>query len=132
MKSINAVGVALVNESNQVLIAQRPKDKSMPDKWEFPGGKIEPGESLQECIIREIKEELNVDIQTSEYLGFERFPYKEYEVTLHLFTGSIVGRDSIILHEHQAIEWVNVDQLDTFDFPAVDLPFIQKLKTILG
>lgn len=132
MKEINAVGIALINSEKQVLIAQRPKHKEMADKWEFPGGKIESGESPKECIIREIKEELDVDIDPYEYIGSETFPYKEYQVTLQLYSGKIVGNETITLHEHQAIEWVNVNDLHRFDFPAVDLPFIPKLEKLIS
>lgn len=131
-KKINAVGMAILNEDNQILIAQRPSDKLLPDKWEFAGGKIEDGESLEECVVREIKEELNLDVKPIDYVGVESFKYEHALVTLHLFTGKIISKSKLILNEHQKAKWVSVDDLERYDFPSVDLPFIPKLKKLIG
>lgn len=131
MNEINAVGIALLDADNRVLIAQRPSHKLFGDKWEFPGGKIEPGESVEKCIVREIKEELDVDIVTRDYVGVECFDYKESRVTMHLFTGRIVDGTPLKLLEHQDARWVETGELENYDFPAVDLPLIQKLITLL-
>jgi len=127
MKTIEAVGVALINEHHQIFIAQRPSHKAMGDKWEFPGGKREAGESLEACIIREIKEELGVDICLKDYLGYEVLK-KTDTITLHLYTGYINDTRPITLHEHQQSAWVSLDALSEYDFPAIDLPFIKKLR----
>jgi 8-oxo-dGTP diphosphatase len=131
MNEINAVGIALLDTQNRVLIAQRPSDKLFGDKWEFPGGKIEPGESVEACIVREIKEELDVDIVTRDYVGVECFDYKASKVTMHLYTGHIVGDAPFKLLEHQDARWVETSELGDYDFPAIDLPLIQKLITLL-
>lgn len=129
MKKIIAVGIALLNEENQVLIAKRPEHKPLGLKWEFPGGKVEENESLEACIIREIKEELNLDIIPMDYIGEENFDYDHSNVTLHLYTGRIINPNDMLLNEHIEAKWVNVDELSIFDFPAIDLPFIKKLKS---
>ena len=131
MNEINAVGIALLDSQNRVLIAQRPSHKVFGDKWEFPGGKIEPGESVEACIIREIKEELDVDVVTRDYVGVESFDYHDSKITMHLFTGQIIDNATITLMEHQDALWVNVLELDSFDFPAIDLPLIKKLILLL-
>ncbi|MGB5964146.1 MAG: (deoxy)nucleoside triphosphate pyrophosphohydrolase [Sulfurimonadaceae bacterium] len=129
---IAAVGMAIINETNQVLIAQRPSNKTLPNKWEFPGGKIEDGETLEECIAREIKEELNLDVKPMDYVGVEVFQYEHSQVTLHLFIGHIISSAKMVLYEHQRVEWVSINDLSKYDFPAVDLPFISQLKKLIG
>lgn len=132
MKTIIAVGIALLNEQNKVLIAKRPEHKPLGLKWEFPGGKVEDNETLEECIVREIKEELNLDIIPIYYVGEENFDYDHANVTLHLYTGTITNPSDMILNEHIEARWVSYEELSTFDFPAIDLPFIAKLKQYIG
>lgn len=128
MKEILAIGIALINEQNQILIARRPAHKALPLKWEFPGGKVEENESFESCIIREIKEELNLDIVPLDYIGKESFQYDYAHVTLHLYTGKIISDSPLKLNEHIEIKWVNANELETYDFPELDLPFLIKLK----
>lgn len=128
MKEILAIGIALINDQNQILIAKRPENKALPLKWEFPGGKVEENESFESCIIREIKEELNLDIVPVNYIGKESFQYDYANVTLHLYTGKIIGDAPLKLNEHIEAKWVNVNELETYDFPELDLPFLIKLK----
>ena len=132
MKEILAIGIALINEQNQILIARRPAHKALPLKWEFPGGKVEENESFELCIIREIKEELNLDILPVDYIGKESFQYDYAYVTLHLYTGKIISDSPLKLNEHIEIKWVNANELETYDFPELDLPFIIKLKNTFG
>lgn len=131
-EKITAVNIAIINKQKKVLIAKRPADKPMPNKWEFPGGKLEENETLQECGIREIKEELDVDIVLDKYLGFEELIHEKRLFSLHLYTAYKVDHDQIEkMYEHTELEWVHVDDLSRFDFPAFDLPFIEKLKNII-
>ena len=131
MKEILAIGIALINEQNQILIARRPAHKALPLKWEFPGGKVEENESFEACIIREIKEELNLDIVPINYIGEESFQYDYANVTLHLYTGKIISNLPMQLNVHIEARWVNVQELSQYDFPALDLPFLKKLENIL-
>lgn len=130
MKKIIAVGIALLNEQNEILIAKRPAHKALPLKWEFPGGKVEENESFESCIIREIKEELNLDVIPSDYIGQESYQYDYAHITLHLFTGKIISDATLKLNEHIEAKWVNVNKLESYDFPELDLPFLMKLKNI--
>ena len=131
MKEILAIGIALINEQNKILIARRPAHKALPLKWEFPGGKVEENESFEACIIREIKEELNLDIVPINYIGEESFQYDYANVTLHLYTGKIISNLPMQLNVHIEARWVNVQELSQYDFPALDLPFLKKLENIL-
>lgn len=130
MKEVLAIGIALLNEQNEILIAKRPAHKALPLKWEFPGGKVEKDESFESCIIREIKEELNLDIVPLDYIGEESFQYDYARVTLHLYTGKIISDSPLKLNEHIEIKWVNTNELETYDFPELDFPFLIKLKNI--
>jgi len=127
-----AVGVVIIAEGKKVLIAKRKADKPMPNKWEFPGGKLERNETLEACGIREIKEELEVDIEIDEYVGYEDISYKDKEFCLHLYTGYLQDRhQELILNEHTELAWVAYEEFSDYDFPASKLSFMKKLKNIL-
>ncbi len=128
-KIITAVGVVIINRQNKVLIAKRPADKAMPNKWEFPGGKLEENETLEECGIREIKEELELDIAIKEYIGYEDLSMKDKHFCLHIYTAYKVSEhQELVLNEHTDAAWVDISELVEYDFPATDLSFIKKLK----
>lgn len=129
MHLITAVGVAIINKDKQVLIAKRKPDKPMPNKWEFPGGKLEEGESLEACGVREIKEELELDVVMEKYVGFEDLEYKNKHFRLHLYTASLTNEEQkLCLNEHTDARWVNFEEFDNYDFPARKLSFINTLK----
>ena len=129
---ITAVGVVIINKDNKVLIAKRLPNKAMPNKWEFPGGKLEADETLQECGIREIKEELELDVSIEEYIGHEDLYSKESSFCLHIYTARIIDENqSLKLNEHTDSAWVYLSELAEYDFPAIDLPFVEKLRRLL-
>lgn len=132
IKVVIAVGVAIINKDKKVLIAKRKSDQPMPYKWEFPGGKLEENETLQECGKREIKEELSLDIKINKYLGFEDIHYKNKDFCLHLYSAELIDEDQLfVLHEHTDAVWVDCNEFDKYDFPASRLEFINELKKIL-
>ena len=118
MRAINVV-VAVIKKDNLYLITQRNRDKHMGLKWEFPGGKVETNETLQDALAREIYEELNIDINIYEKLAEERYKDSEINIVLHYFLCSI--KDGIInLNEHEAMEWVDKTDFDKYDFVEGD------------
>ena len=118
MKVIDVVA-AIIKKDNLYLVTQRNRDKHMGLKWEFPGGKVEANETLQEALTREIHEELNIDINIYEKLAEERYKDSEINIVLHYFLCSI--KDGIInLNEHEAMEWVDKTDLDKYDFVEGD------------
>ena len=128
---IIAVGVVIIHE-NKLLIAKRLPDKAMANKWEFPGGKLEENETLEECAIREIKEELCIDVEIDDYLGYEDLPGKHDDYCLHIYTAKLLDdKTKIFLTEHSEYAWVFFDELSEFDLPAFDLPFIKKLRKLV-
>jgi len=127
-KVITAVNVVIINKDKKVLIAKRPSDKPMPNKWEFPGGKLEDGETLEECGIREIKEELELDVVLDKYLGFDELRYKEKDFLLHMYTAyKIDEKQKLVLNEHTESKWIDLADVEKFDMPVKDLKFIKLL-----
>ncbi|QOY54211.1 (deoxy)nucleoside triphosphate pyrophosphohydrolase [Candidatus Sulfurimonas marisnigri] len=130
-KIITAVSVVIINNDKKVLIAKRPLGKVMPNRWEFPGGKLEGNETLQECGIRETKEELSLDVSIDECLGFEEINVNDTDFCLHIYTAYKTDECQILkLNVHTAAVWVDIAELPDYDFLGVDLPFIKKLKEI--
>ena len=118
MKSEDVVA-AIIKKGNLYLVTQRNKDKYMGLKWEFPGGKVEANETLQEALTREIYEELNININVYEKIAEEKYKDSEINIVLHYFLCSI--KDGVIsLNEHEAMEWVDKTDFDKYDFVVGD------------
>ena len=125
-KAITAVNVIIINKDNKVLIAKRKPNQPMPDKWEFPGGKLEEDETLKECAHREIQEEIELDIVLDEYLGFEDIDYKGQVFSMHLYTARKLDENQVIvLNEHVECLWVELSELNSYDMPATTLSLVQ-------
>ena len=113
------VVAAIIKKENAYLVAQRNRDKYLGLKWEFPGGKVEPNESFQEALLREIHEELNIDINIHEKLAEEKYKDSEINIVLHYFLCSIKD-GTIKLNEHEAISWVDKKDFGKYDFVEGD------------
>lgn len=126
---IQVVAAVIFNDKNEIFISRRKHGKPLAGYWEFPGGKIEDGETPEESIKREIFEELNVEMEVESFLGENIHYYKEYSFSVQLlaFTGRIIEGE-IILKDHDAMEWVSVDELQQFQFAPADIPFIKTLQ----
>ena len=118
------VACAIIEREGLVLAAKRSATMSLPHKWEFPGGKIDQGESPVECLRRELFEEMSVGIFVGKQLSPSTHKYESFSVTLHPFVCSIVSGE-IVLHEHAAIVWLPPQKLCTLDWAEADLPVIQ-------
>lgn len=124
--SMTKVTAAIIEQDGKVLIARRKKDDPLKDKWEFPGGKIEPGESPEECLKRELHEELGIEAEVGEFICSSTYHYDHISIELLAyrirgFTGNIVPVD------HDEIAWVAPNDLAGYDLPAADRPVIEKL-----
>jgi 8-oxo-dGTP diphosphatase len=129
MKILLVSAVALIDAEGRVLLAQRPEGKSLAGLWEFPGGKVEPGESPEAALIRELKEELGIDTWKSclAPLTFASHSYPEFHLLMPLFAcrrweGIAHGR------EGQALAWVTPQNLRNYPMPSADLPLIPILR----
>jgi 8-oxo-dGTP diphosphatase len=117
------VTCAIIERDRLVLAAKRSASMSLPLKWEFPGGKIDHGESREECLRRELFEELGIDVKVGQNLPAATHAYPTFIVTLYPFICSIDSGE-IVLFEHAAISWLPPEQLHTLDWAEADLPVI--------
>ena len=115
----HTVTAAVIWRDNQVLITQRGQNDLLGGMWEFPGGKQEEGETLKNCLKREIKEELGVKIKVGEALGVFQHAYTHFKVTLHAFESELV-KGELRLNVHQAAEWVSLEALHDYPMGKID------------
>ena len=126
IRMINVVAAVIKNEG-KILIAKRNLKKSQGGLWEFPGGKIELNESREAAIIREIKEELTIDINVESYIGEKIFNYPDKDVNLIALECKIIN-GNIKLLEHEDAKWIDISDLDNFEFAPADMFIVEKLR----
>ena len=133
MRIVLVAAVALIDKDGRVLLAQRPEGKSLAGLWEFPGGKVEPGESPETALIRELHEELGIETWSSclAPLTFASHSYDDFHLLMPLyvcrrFEGTAQGR------EGQAIKWVRPKALRDYPMPPADEPLIPHLQDLLS
>jgi len=122
------VTAAIIMAQQKILITQRHLHDRMGGKWEFPGGKIEPGESPEACLRRELFEELGVQAEIHDLFGVANHAYPDFQVELLFYRATILSGE-IMLHAHHDSRWVTVDELDQFDFCEADRPILAKLRS---
>jgi A/G-specific adenine glycosylase len=122
------VTAAVIRKSGRLLIAQRPFGGRLGGLWEFPGGKVEPGETLPQCLRREIKEELGVRIKVGQPIISIDHAYTHFKITLHAFECELVsGKPQAV--QVQDFKWVRMSELEKYAFAKTDLRIIEALKT---
>ncbi len=129
MKIVLVSAVALIDADGRVLLAQRPEGKSLAGLWEFPGGKVDPGESPEAALIRELREELGIETKASclAPLTFASHSYDDFHLLMPLFAcrrweGIATGR------EGQTLAWVRPEKLRDYPMPPADIPLIPILR----
>jgi 8-oxo-dGTP diphosphatase len=130
--SLNHVHVAcaIIERNDTILAAQRSESMNLPFKWEFPGGKIRAGESPEECLKRELIEEMAIHVTVNNQLVPMTHRYQKFTVTLYPFICTIISGE-ITLNEHAAIAWLLPSEMLSLDWAAADIPVIKAyLKTI--
>lgn len=123
MKRHLHVACAIIVHKEKVLAAQRSESMTLPLKWEFPGGKIEAGETPTDCLERELLEELGITVTTEAPLPPATHCYADFNVTLYPFICRMAG-GTVTLHEHQAVIWIEPQRMLELDWAAADLPII--------
>ena len=121
------VTAAILAKDGRIIIAQRKSSDHLSGKWEFPGGKIEPGETPEVCLARELKEEFDIDVAIGEFLGSNVHHYDHVSIELMAYRASWVG-GAIRMNDHKAYHWVTVGQLAEFDFAPADIPLVDMLR----
>ncbi len=125
MKRIEVVA-AIIRKKSEVFATQRGYG-DWKDWWEFPGGKMEPGETPEEALTREIREELSADINVDEFLCTVEYDYPKFHLTMHCFLCSLLT-EAMHLNEHEAARWLRKDELESVGWLPADRVVIEKLK----
>jgi 8-oxo-dGTP diphosphatase len=128
MKKINVVA-AIITKDNKVFATQRGYGE-FKDGWEFPGGKVEAGETNEQALAREIKEELNADINVHELLHVVEYDYPAFHLTMHCYMCTLKS-EHIDLLEHEAAKWLSMDDIDSVDWLPADQLILDKIEEVL-
>lgn len=123
------VAAAIIMDKGKVFATQRGYGE-FKDGWEFPGGKIEKGESPQQALVREIKEELDTEINVGELLDTVEYDYPNFHLVMHCYLCAVKSGD-LVLKEHEAAKWLNRELLNSVEWLPADKGLIEKLHNIL-
>ncbi|MCR4031862.1 MULTISPECIES: (deoxy)nucleoside triphosphate pyrophosphohydrolase [Flavobacterium] len=126
MSELIHVTCAIILKDNKILVTQRSDKMKLPLKWEFPGGKIEKNESEIDCIIREIKEEINVEVEILKRLTNNNYDYGTFKICLIPFLANYISGE-IILAEHKDYKLLDKSELLNLDWAEADLPIVEEL-----
>jgi len=120
----------IVNDLKEIFVAQRSSEMHLPLKWEFPGGKVDNGESLETCLKREIKEELDITIEIVQQLASNEHKYSDITIKLIPFI-CLWTKSDIHLKEHAAYQWLHPKNLLDLDWAEADIPIVKNYLTQL-
>ncbi|MEG1452401.1 8-oxo-dGTP diphosphatase MutT [Brevundimonas sp.] len=130
--TVLVVAVALIDPDGRILIAQRPEGKQLAGLWEFPGGKVEAGERPEQALIRELQEELGIDVKEAclSPFVFTSHAYEKFHLLMPLYlcrrwSGTVVAK------EHTALAWVKPDKLRDYPMPPADEPLVAWLRDLI-
>jgi len=132
VETVLVVAVALVDADDRVLIAKRPEGKTMAGLWEFPGGKVNPGELPETALVRELLEELGIDITESclAPVTFASHLYDDFHLLMPLYVCR-VWEGTVEAREGQELKWVRPVRLGDYDMPPADAPLVAMLRDLL-
>ena len=125
MKTVR-VAAAIIRSGHKIFATQRGYGE-FKDGWEFPGGKIEAGETPQEALVREIREELDAEIQVGEKIDCVEYDYPDFHLSMECFWARICSGE-LTLKEHEAARWLSREELDSVDWLPADLSLIRKIR----
>jgi 8-oxo-dGTP diphosphatase len=125
------VTCGLIEGSGRLLVAQRPPGKALAGKWEFPGGKVEPGEVPAACLARELREELGVEVRVGEPLPPCLHRYGDRTIRLLPFRCEIVA-GALRAHEHTAVRWCTLEEIAALELAAADVPVLAHYRAVVA
>ena len=128
MKTIRVVA-AVIRENDKIFATQRGYGK-FKDGWEFPGGKVEEGETLQQALVREIEEELDTKIKVGDLIETVEYDYPDFHLIMDCFWCEVLEGD-LILKEHEAAKWLGKEELFSVDWLPADIELIRKIQMLL-
>ena len=130
MKTIEVVAGIILDERGRIFCVQRGESSKpyISKKWEFPGGKLEAGETREEALIRELKEELRIDVDPFEFVITIDHSYPDFRLIMHSFKCRILSDNEPELTEHLQSKWLIPSDLDVLDWAAADVPIVEVLK----
>lgn len=130
MKTIEVVAGIILDERGRIFCVQRGESSKpyISKKWEFPGGKLEAGETREEALIRELKEELRIDVDPFEFVITIDHSYPDFRLIMHSFKCRILSDKEPELTEHLQSKWLIPSDLDVLDWAAADVPIVEVLK----
>jgi len=127
-RHIRVVGAMLEKDGGRYLITQRPPTASLPLLWEFPGGRVEAGETDEDALAREMMEDLGIRVEVREQAMHTRHPYPNYDIDFRVFHCRLLSSDTDIrhlgVHDHR---WVTLSEMSQFQFPDADARTLEKL-----
>ena len=127
MKTIKVVAAVILQEGKVLCVQRAEHEKEYVSlKWEFPGGKVEVGESREEALVREIREELSVDIEVLEFFMTVEHAYPDFHLTMHVFKCALQSGE-IVLNEHVDMKWLFVEELGSLNWAAADVQVVERL-----
>lgn len=127
-KHVNVVGAVIVNEANQIFCALRSPQMTLPNLWEFPGGKIEIGEKPEQTLQRELMEELQIEVSVGEQVESTYYEYDSFTIQLTTFYTTILT-GTPVLTEHADFKWVNVEDLLSLEWAPADIPAVHTIQS---
>lgn len=133
MKTLLVVAVVLIDEDKRILLAERPAGKTLAGLWEFPGGKVELGETPETALIRELKEELGIEVEETclAPLTFASHQYSDFHLLMPLYICR-KWNGFIAPQEEQNVKWVRLRELRNYPMPPADIPLIAMIEDMLG
>jgi mutator protein MutT len=128
LKDLIKVTAAILEKDGRIIIAQRKSKDHLGGKWEFPGGKIEAGETPEECLARELNEEFDIDVSVGEYFGSSIFYHELISIELMVYRTFWSG-GQINSTDHKDYKWVTIEDLERYDFAPADRKFVERLRS---
>ena len=130
-KAIDVVAALIIKDDKIFLVKRATGDSNLLGKWEFPGGKIEEGETPQEALVREIKEELEAEIEVGQLIDTIEYDYPNFHLSMDCFWAEIKS-GQLVLKEAEAAKWLSREELDSVEWLPADITLIDKIRKNLA